>query len=114
VRVLVLDENLFWSVRLSRGLVAAGHEPVVLAVVPEDWPRADAAIVNLGSAVFEPKATVDALRERGILVVGHAGHKEKPLLEAGDEAGCHLVVTNSELTHRLADVLRRLAECRDA
>lgn len=110
----MLDENLFWSVRLSRGLTAAGHDPVVLSGVPEAWPPADAAIVNLGSSAFEPTATVAALRTLGVLVVGHAGHKETPLLKAGDEAGCHLVVTNSELTHRLAETMRRLAETRDA
>lgn len=106
--MLVLDENLFWTSRLGKGLEALGHETVALAEVPEEWPDAEVAVVNLGSQEFEPRSTVAALREKGIKVVGHAGHKEGTLLGTGEEAGCELVVTNSELTFKLEQILARL------
>lgn len=101
MRVLVLENNLMWSPRLANGLRALGHEPIVLERVPAEWPSADAAIVNLGVPAFV--AVVGDLEAKGVSTVGHAGHKEKEILDLGREAGCSRIATNSQIANRLAD-----------
>ena len=101
MRVLVLENNLMWSPRLANGLRALGHEPIVIDRVPAEWPEAEAAIVNLGVADFV--SAVAALEARGTATVGHAGHKEKEILDLGREAGCSRIATNSQIANRLAD-----------
>lgn len=105
MRVAIYEDNLMWSARLVRNLQALGHEAVVLETQPDTLPAADVAIVNLGSAVFAATSLVPALKQSGAHVIGHAGHKEKPLLAAGNESGCDQVVSNSTLTFRLAEIL---------
>jgi len=63
------------------------------------------AIVNLGSRAMDPAALVDALREKGVYVIAHAGHKEKELHELGRTLGCDRLATNSEITHKLPQLL---------
>jgi hypothetical protein len=105
VRVLVIESNLMWSVRLAKGLEALGHEAKVdRQPVEGDF---DVAIVNLGEPNVDWPARVAHLQGRGIKVIAHAGHKEKEVIALGKEAGCDVVATNSELTHKLADVLAR-------
>jgi len=105
VRVLVLETNLMWSVKLSKALSALGHEPKVAAQPIEG--EFDLAIVNLGEPGVDWSARVAELHARGMRVIAHAGHKEKELHELGRQAGCDTLATNSELTHKLADVLAR-------
>ncbi len=105
MRVAIYEDNLMWSARLVRSLQALGHEAVVLEAPTDTLPAAEVAIVNLGSAVFDAMSLVPALKESGVHVIGHAGHKEKPLLAAGNESGCDQVVSNSSLTFRLAEIL---------
>lgn len=105
--VLVFDENLMWSVKLKSGIEGLGHDAVVYSTVPDSL-EGDVAIVNLGSRVFPPSEILSLLKERGIKSIAHAGHKEKPLLLVGADSGADLVVTNGELTHKLAEVLARL------
>lgn len=106
MRVLILDENLVWNARLKLGVESLGHEAVVL-YAPGGLPAAEVAIVNLGSRAFPPDEWIPRLRSVGVRVVAHAGHKEKPLLAQGKEAGADLIVTNGELTHKLSDILAR-------
>lgn len=101
MKVWVFEDNLMWSSRLAQSLRALGHEPVVTTSIPEG--SAEAAIVNLGSPGL--KELVPALRERGVYTIGHAGHKEKELLQLGREAGCDAVATNSELTFKIEGLL---------
>lgn len=108
MRVLVIETNLIWSVRLQRSLVSLGHDAVVSARPSEgDF---DVAIVNLGEPGVDWPLRVAELQARGIRVVGHAGHKEKDVLALGKAAGCDKVATNSELTHKLAQVLEAVVE----
>ncbi len=93
-----------WSAKLRQSLRLLGHEGVVLREVPEG--TADAAVVNLGEG--DPAALIAALRARGVPTIAHAGHKEKDLHEVGREAGATVLVTNSELANKLADVLGRV------
>ncbi|MBS1714302.1 MAG: hypothetical protein JST30_08180 [Armatimonadetes bacterium] len=107
--VLLLEDNLLWSERLRKSLEALGHTVQVVPRPLDVAPSCDVAIVNLGSRAFPPEEWIGRLRTSGVKVVAHAGHKEVPLLDVGRDCGADLVVTNSELTHRPADVLGRLA-----
>ena len=59
------------------------------------------AIVNLGSLGLKAETLVPELVALGVHVIGHAGHKEKELLELGRRAGCQTVATNSEITFKI-------------
>ena len=93
-----------WSARLVQSLSALGHEPCVVTEVPgQEHDVAHVAILNLASTTFA--TMVPILRERGVYTIGHAGHKEKELLELGREAGCDKIATNSELTFKIETLL---------
>ena len=105
--VWTFEQNLMWSSKLRQSLRMLGHECLLLREVPAEG-TADAAIVNLGEG--DPKALLAALAARGIPTVAHAGHKEKELHDLGRESGATLLATNSEITHKLPDILLKLAE----
>lgn len=94
-----------WSQRLAQSARALGHEAQVVDRMPAELPLGEAAIVNLGSPKFDLAALVAGLKSQGVFVVGHAGHKEKPLLQLGNEHGCDLVVSNSVITFKFDQVL---------
>lgn len=97
-----------WSSRLVKSVNGLGHEAVLKTQATEEPEQADAAIVNLGSSTLKPEHLVPQLSRAGIKVIGHAGHKEKELHEIGRDLGCHLLVTNSELTHKLPQILQKV------
>jgi hypothetical protein len=101
--VLILEDNLLWSSRLRQSVAAAGHDPVVSSTVQ----ACDVAILALNRTSLAED--VASLRSLGAFVMGHAGHKEKALLEAGREAGCDRLVTNGELAHKLPQILEAIA-----
>lgn len=109
MRVLVFEDNLLWSSRLVKSLLTLGHEAVLIdkAAWEPVGAGADAAILNLGSTTWNAPKLVAELRAGGVYVIGHAGHKEKDLLELGRQAGCNSVATNSEMTFKLEAVLSR-------
>jgi len=90
---------------MKQSLRILGHECVLLRAIPEEG-SADVAIVNLGEG--DPKALIAALRERGVPSLAHAGHKETELHEIGRDAGATLLATNSEMTHKLPDLLTKV------
>jgi hypothetical protein len=102
LKVLILEDNLLCSSRLKQTLVAFGHE----AVVASSPQACDAAIIALGRPTMA--ADVAELRSMGAFVIGHAGHKEKDLHEAGKKAGCDRLATNSELTNKLPQILEEI------
>jgi len=104
MRVLVFEDNLLWSSRLQRSLRALGHDPEVLTAPPQATDAA-LAILNLGARTFDPKSVVPTLRALGVYVIGHAGHLEKSVLQAGKEAGCDRLATNSQVTFELERLL---------
>lgn len=109
MRVLVIEPNLFWSARIMKSLSALGHEPVLVGKPTGSYPDAEAAILNLGAAEFEPDALVPRLRKAGIFVIGHAGHKEIDLRQMGKKAGCDRIASNSEMTFKLESLLLEAA-----
>lgn len=107
MRVLVYEDNLIWSSRLLQSLRALGHDPILIGKgVPE---AGAAAIVNLSSSAIDAANLVPQLVSGGVHVIGHAGHKEKDLLELGRASGCQTVATNSQLTFKLQELLDSVA-----
>lgn len=90
-----------------KSLQSLNREVRVVTAIPDDLEDVEGAIVNLSKPEF--RQAVTQLTANGIPVAGHAGHKEKELLELGREAGCKVLATNSELTFKLDQVLARLA-----
>jgi len=107
MRVLIYEDNLMWSSRLVKSVSSLGHEAILRTKVDAE-DSGDVAIVNLGSMTLKPEELVPILRERGIKVVAHAGHKEKELHELGRDLECDRLVTNSELTFKLAQILTEI------
>lgn len=105
MRVLIYEDNLMWSARLRGSVQALGHEAVVVDKMPESLPAGEVAIVNLGSDRLPATELVPRLKAAGVHVVGHAGHKERPLTQLGNDLGCDQVVSNSTITFHLAKVL---------
>ncbi|MBX3120424.1 MAG: hypothetical protein KF784_15295 [Fimbriimonadaceae bacterium] len=104
MQVLIFEDNLIWSGRFTHSLKGLGHDPVVASAVPETT-EAKVAIVNLGSTTLCPSEIVPLLREKGIYVIGHAGHKEKELHALGAEIGCDRLATNSEITFKIETLI---------
>ncbi|HRI44164.1 MAG TPA: hypothetical protein PLL78_03375 [Fimbriimonadaceae bacterium] len=103
--VLILEDNLLWSARLKRTIEGLGHRALVASPLAAEIPQADAAIVNLSAAAPNLDVVVTALRERGIHVIGHAGHKEREVHESPAAALCDQVLTNSQATYKLEAAL---------
>ena len=102
MKVLVYEDNLMWSSRLTNALSKLGYEPILASAVSCDAP---VAIVNLGAPDLQH--LVPLLREQGIVTLGHAGHKEKELHSLGAEVGCDILATNSELTFKIESLMDR-------
>lgn len=103
--MLVVEENLLWSVRVANAARALGHEADTAepgAGLPQGY---DVAIVGLGTRGYDALEVVRTLVASGTKVVAHAGHKDAALLNAGREAGAHRVATNGEVAMRLGPLL---------
>lgn len=110
-KVAIFESNLLWSVRLRKNLGDLGFQAEVFGKgsTPDAASGFDAAIVNLADANYPVADLVTGLRELGVKVIGHAGHKEKELHQLGRDIGCDLLATNSQLTHKLGWLLEQLA-----
>jgi hypothetical protein len=108
MHILIIENNLIWSSRLSKTAKALGHTVQIFAHFPTEIPAGQIAILNLGSEKLCTPELVEALHASGYKTIGHAGHKEKPLLAHGESMGVHSVVSNSTLTFKLEDVISSL------
>lgn len=108
MKILIFEKNLLWSSRIKQNLKDTGIEYEILTKPPSVIPRADVAIVNLGTEEYSIEELIKKLKDSCIYVIGHAGHKETPLLEKGDHAGCNKVISNSMLTYKLMDILAQI------
>lgn len=95
-----------WGPRLRKSVEAVGHQPIVFTKMPAEIESAEVAIINLSSTTFPPNELVPRLKEAGIRVIAHAGHKEKDMHRLGSELGCDQLVTNSQLTFKLSEILK--------
>lgn len=73
-------------------------------------PIADAAILNLGLPEEELDSIIKTLKGEGVYLIGHAGHKEKNLIQYGEDSGCDQVVSNGTLTYKLENVLSKIVK----
>lgn len=106
MRILIFEDNLMWGPRLVKSAQAFGHQHTLLAKVPNEIPEADLAIINLGSLSMPAQDLIPRLKEQGIKILAHAGHKEKELHALGKDLGCDRLATNSEITNKLDQILK--------
>ncbi len=104
MKILVLERNLMWSSRLARSLRAAGFDPETAGTIP-DQTNALMAIINLGERT---EAEIQTLKNKGMKILAHAGHKEKDLLTLGEQAGCDRIATNSEMANKLPQIVKEM------
>ncbi len=117
-QVVVADDDLLFSSRLSAALAAFGYRPVVVrseAALDEAMragPRA--AIVNLALRGFDAAAAIRRLKldaaTRGIPLLGFCGHRDAGRARAARAAGCDAVTTNGVVTADLQRVLEALID----
>ncbi len=105
MKVLVFETNLMWSSKLVQSLRKLGHEAVLLDAIPDTAQDAEVAIINLSQTRPDPSELMQTLRELGVRTIGHAGHKEKELLNLGQRIGVDVLATNSELTFKIGDLV---------
>jgi CheY-like chemotaxis protein len=114
--VIVADDDLLFSTRITSALAGLGHRPLPVAGLAafRDALHAapDAAILNL--AAFKLDA-LEAIRlakgdpqTRALPLLGFCGHADAPRRTAALEAGCDLLATNGEVSGSLPRVLERL------
>jgi hypothetical protein len=105
MRVLIFEDNLIWSARLSSSATSCGAQAITARAVPDDVSPSDVAIVNLSMSANSLHELLLALQSKGVYVIAHAGHKEADLLAKGRGVGCDKVVSNKTLTFRLDELL---------
>lgn len=108
MKVALFEPNLFWAAKVRSAIVAAGWECVVAS--EGQWRDVRALVVGLYAPEEALRRVVAEARRNRLPVVGHAGHKEKALLNLGRELGCDRVLTNGELAHRLKAHLQAVLE----
>jgi CheY-like chemotaxis protein len=121
--VIVADDDLMFSSRVSATLVRLGYRPVVVrtaaavdTAVRDGTARHDlrAIIVNLAARGFDAAQAVRRLKQeettRRTPVLGFCGHRDAARAEAAKAAGCDAVVTNGVIAADLERALRPLVE----
>jgi len=121
--VIVADDDLMFSSRISATLVRLGYRPVAArtaaaldAAVRDGTFRHDlrAIIVNLAARGFDAVQAVQGLKQdettRRTPVLGFCGHRDAARAEAAKAAGCDAVVTNGVVAADLERALRPLVE----
>jgi CheY-like chemotaxis protein len=121
--VIVADDDLMFSSRVSATLVRLGYRPVVArtaaaldAAVRDGTMRHDlrAIIVNLAARAFDAAQAVRRLKRdettRRTPVLGFCGHRDAARAAAAKAAGCDGVVTNGVVAVDLERALRPFVE----
>lgn len=116
-QVLVMDEDLLFSVRIEKTLQTAGYEVHVTGNREEALEIAGGhhlalTIINFGRENLSPLETTSKLKAmpNSAPVLGFLSHKLIPQVRAqAMEAGCDLLVANSALVMRLPQLVEKLA-----
>lgn len=114
--VLVIEEDLFFSVRIETALTKMGYRPIVISDHTRVLEQASAhspilAIVNFASERLAPADTVRHLKElpNPFPVMGFCPHVRMPQIRPNAiAAGCDLLVANSALTMRLPQLVTKI------
>ena len=115
--ILVIDDGLFFSVRIETTLKKLGYAVQVAydsatAIAMTEHSHHVLAIVNFGSDGLGPADVVRRLKTLPDppAVLGFVSHTWIPRIQPGAmEAGCDLLVANSALTMRLPQLVAKLA-----
>ena len=115
--VLVVEDDLLFSVRIENTLKRLGYAVTVLGNGPEAIAHAERhapalAIVNFGKESTNPSEVVKHLKRLPDAppVLGYVSHVWLPQVRPNAMAvGCDLLVANSALTMRLQQLVARLA-----
>lgn len=110
-KVIILDDNLFFTSAISGQLEKSGIKFTSLSsqtdLNPEILELASLAIVNLNATGLDPLGLIGRLKQIAeIKILGFCGHGQTDLMEKGKAAGCDWVVPNSVVAKRLAHFLR--------
>ena len=116
-RVLVVDEDLLFTVRIETTLRKLGYDVFVTGNAEEAVTIAEAmdlslVIINFGREGLQPMETTAKLKAvyQPALVLGYISHKLIPgLRDQAREAGCDMLVANSAMVLRLVPLVERLA-----
>lgn len=119
-RALVVEDDLFFSVRIETTLSKLGYTVEVVtegaqAVASAEALRPDLVIVNFGRDRLNPAETVRKLKSlpNPAPVLGFVPHVSMPQVRpAAIAAGCDLLVANSALTLRLPQLAAKLVSPR--
>jgi CheY-like chemotaxis protein len=115
--ILVVDEDLLFSVRVESTLQKRGYEVYVTGNPEEALDIAQEnplslIIINYGREGLKPMETTTKLKKlyQPAPVLGFLSHKLIPAVrEEAREAGCDLLVANSALVLRLPQLVEKLA-----
>ena len=114
--VIVADDDLLFSTRITSALTGLGHRalPVKALAAFRDALIAapDAAILNLVAFKLDALEAIRLAksnpRTRAVPLLGFCGHADAPRRAAALEAGCDLLATNGEVSNSLPRLLERL------
>lgn len=99
MKVALFEPNLFWEAKARTAVSAVGWQCV--AASEGQLRDVKAVVVGLYGPEEALRRVVAEAKRHGVPVIGHAGHREKALLNLGRELGCDRVLTNGEFAHRL-------------
>ncbi len=114
--VLVVDEGLFFAVRIEKALERLGYRVRVVtradaAIEQVRDAKPDLVIVDFGSAGLSPAELVARIKSLADppRVLGFVSHKMLPELRPlAEAAGCDVLVANSAISMRLPDLVADL------
>lgn len=96
--IVLLDDNLFTSARVSSALRARGRQ-VLVAKRIEVIAACDIALINLGSRTLGGVELVEPLRQKfpGARILGFCGHLEIEIRREAKAAGIDRLLTNESV-----------------
>ncbi len=113
MRVLLLERDLFFSVRIGDTLRHAGYETVT-ARSEEDFARKLAAktpalaIINTGLVGVAWEQVIAAAKAAGVPTLAFGAHVDLEAQQAARRAGADRVISNSKLAKDLPAIVERL------
>jgi len=109
-RVAILAQDLIWSDRLARSVVAAGGEPARAKTAPEldrALVCADHALVDLTARAYDPIAAIERARSSGARVLAIGPHDDVALRKRAFAAGADRVLAYRKLFEDGPETVRR-------
>ena len=109
---LVLDTDLFFSVKIADTLKHAGYTTrtvrkldVFVAALPTEIPRI--ALVNSAMTGTDWRAAIRAARAAGIATIAYGSHVDLETQQQARDEGATAVIANSKLAQDLPGVVAR-------